>query len=167
MAKIPEATPGLVFRYGYLRIRRYEQGQIVGKERPCCILIPFRRCQILLGHPLHIEERRIAADRHVADDGEVLILPIQSDPPDRAQIGLQMTTDEKRHVGLPDQAPSYIVVSEANIDRWPNGDTHLLPGTANLFAYPRTLTGPFLSRVVAASLRVQDAGKLRVLLRHP
>lgn len=167
MAKIPDAIPGLVFRYGYLRIRQFEAGEIAGKERPCCILIPLKPGQILVGYPLYIEEERHAATRHVADSGEVLILPIQSDPPGRDQIGLEMTEQEKRHVGLPDDAPSYIVVSEANIDRWPNGDMYLLPGKTNAFAYPRTLTGPFLSRVAAAFLKVQAAGKLRLLVRHP
>lgn len=167
MARIPDAIPGLVFRYGYLRIRQFEAGEIVGKERPCCILIPLKQGQTMVGHPLYIEDQRRAATRHVAGNGEVLILPIQSDRPGRDQIGLQMTEGEKRHVGLPDDAPSYIVVSEANIDRWPNGDMYLLPGNANAFAYPRTLTGPFLSRVAAAFLKVQSAGKLRLLLRHP
>jgi hypothetical protein len=167
MAKIPPPVPGLVFRYGYLRIRQYEQGETTGKERPCCILFPLKQGQVIDGYPLHVEEKHLPTNRHVADDGEVLILLIQSDEPGSDQLGLQMTLEDKRYVGLPDDAPSYIIVSEANIDRWPNGDMYLLPGKSNSFVYLRTIGGPLLSRVSAAFLHAQKSRKVRMLLRHP
>jgi hypothetical protein len=167
MAKIPPPVPGLVFRYGYLRIRQYEQGETAGKERPCCILFPLQRGHSIVGYPLHVEEKRSPTNQYVADDGEVLILLIQSDRPAADQLGLELTLEEKRYVGLPDDAPSYVIVSEANIDRWPNGDMYLLPGKSNSFVYQRTLSGPMLSRVTAAFLHVQKLRKVRMLIRHP
>lgn len=167
MAKIPPPIPGLVFRYGYLRIRQYEQGESAGKERPCCILFPLKRGQQITGYPVHVEDQRGPTNRYVADDGEVLILLIQSDKPGADQLGLELTPDEKRYIGLPHDAPSYIIVSEANIDRWPNGDMYLLPGKSNSFAYQRPLSGPMLSRVTASFLHVQKLHKVRMLIRHP
>jgi hypothetical protein len=167
MATIPKPIPGLIFRYGYLRVHQYEAGETVGKERPCCVLIPLKSGQIIHGHPIHVEEKQSTASQHVSDDGEVLILLIQSDLPNSDQIGLEMTEQEKKYVGLPSHAPSYIIVSEVNIDRWPNSDMSLVPGNSNSFVYPRTLSGPFLSRVATAFRHVQKASKLQMLLRHP
>jgi hypothetical protein len=131
MAKIPEPRAGLVFRYRYLRIWQYERSEQVGKERPCCLLVPLKAGQVITGTPVHAEVDASATDRHIAEDGEVLILLIQSDRPSADQIGLELTIDDKRAIGLPADGPSYIIVSEINIDRWPNGDMCLIPGRPN------------------------------------
>jgi hypothetical protein len=167
MARIPEARPGLVFRYRYLRIWQYQRGDHVGKERPCCVLLPLKAGQVISGNPVHNELGNVSAARHVAQDGEVLILLIQSDEPGADQIGLELTVDDKRYVGLPADAPSYVIVSEVNVDTWPNGDMCLVPGRQNAFTYDRPLAGPVLSRVLTAFLKVQQARKVSVLVRHP
>lgn len=64
------------------------------------------------------------------------------------------------------KAPSYAIVSEVNIDRWPNGDMALIPGRQSSFTYDRPLSGPTLSRVFKAFLRVYKMTKTRVLIRH-
>ncbi|MEA2755630.1 MAG: hypothetical protein QOJ54_1919 [Aliidongia sp.] len=167
MASIPEARAGLVFRYRYLRIWQYERGEQVGKERPCCLLVPLKAGQVIRGTPVHAEIDVSATDRHIAEDGEVLILLIQSDRPSADQIGLELTIDDKRSIGLPAEGPSYVIVSEINIDRWPNGDMCLIPSRRNSFTYDRPLPGPTLSRVLEAFLRAHKARKVRVLVRHP
>jgi len=167
MAKIPEPRAGLVFRYRYLRIWQYERGEQVGKDRPCCILLPLKAGQVISGNPVLDEVNTASVERHVARDGEVLILLIQSDPPGADQIGLELSVDDKRYVGLPAEAPSYVIVSEVNVDTWPNGDMSLVPGRLNTFTYDRPLAGPVLSRLLTAFLRVQQARKVRVLVRHP
>jgi len=43
-----------------------------------------------------------------------LILLIQSDKPGHDQIGLELSIDDKRYVGLPAHEPSYVIVSEVN-----------------------------------------------------
>lgn len=167
MAKIPEPRAGLVFRYRFLRIPDYARGDQVGKERPCCILLPLKAGQLVTGSPVHDETKVTAIDAHVAAEGEVLILLIQSDQPGANQAGLELTIEDKRYVGLPSDAPSYVIVSEVNIDRWPNGDMSLVPGRQSAFTYDRPLAGPVLSRIVTAFLKVRAARKVSVLVRHP
>jgi hypothetical protein len=167
MAKIPPARAGLVFRYGYLRIWQYERGEQVGKERPCCILLPLKPGQLVRGTPVHDELRGSAEEQYVAREDEVVIVLVQSDKPGRDQAGIELTTEDKRYVGLPADEPSYVIVSEVNIDRWPNGDMALVPGRANSFTYDRPLAGPTLARVMRAFLYVSDRKKVRVLVRHP
>jgi hypothetical protein len=167
MAKIPEAKAGLVFRYRYLRIWQYENGEHVGKERPCCVLLPLKAGQIIAGSPVHSEAGLSHSQHHVAADGEVLILLIQSDRPSEDQIGLELTIEDKRYVGLSADAPSDVIVSEVNVDTWPNGDMCLVPGRQNNFTYERALAQPVVSRIGRAFLKVQRAGKLGVLARQP
>jgi len=166
VAKIPDPRAGLVFRYRYLRIWQYRRGEQVGKERPCCILLPLKPGQLVTGNPLHDETQRSVVSRDVAEEGDVLILLIQSDPPAADQIGLELTTDDKHYVGLMADAPSYVIVSEINIDKWPNGDMCLIPGRPAAFSYDRPLSGPVLSRVMKAFLKVQAQRKVMLLVRH-
>ena len=167
MAAIPDARSGIVFRYRYLRIWEYERGDQVGKDRPCCILMPLRSGQILEAPPIQRERDPTAMDAHTVDEGEVLILPIQSDPPGQNQLGLELTIQDKRYVGLPSHAPSYVLVSEANLDRWPNADMSLVPGRQGTFTYDRPLAGPVIARILRAFLMAHRTGKLAILVRHP
>ena len=166
MAKIPAARAGLVFRYRYLRVWQYERGEQVGKERPCCLLLPLTPGEIIRGTPVHDEAEGATSEFHIAQESEVLILLIQSDPPDAFQIGLELNPDDKNYVGLPNNSPSYVIVSEANIDRWPNGDMGLIPGRSSSFTYERPLPGPLLARIVKAFLHVNAMKKLQVLVRQ-
>ena len=91
---------------------------------------------------------------------------IQSDAPGPDQVGIELRLEEKRYVGLPDRLPSYAIVSEVNIDRWPNGDMCLLPGGQDRLAYDRPFARPTLSRLIKALLSVVERGKLQVLVRQ-
>ena len=167
MAKIPEPQAGLVFRYRYLRIWQYQRGEQAGKERPCCLLLPLTAGQEVIGNPIHNELGETVISRYIAENNDVLILLIQSDRPGQDQIGLELTIEDKRYVGLDDDAPSYIIVSEANVDKWPNADMCLIPGRQSSFTYSRPLPGPTFARVMRAFLKVREAKKSRVLVRHP
>lgn len=167
MARIPEPRPGLVFRYRYLRVWQYLRGEQVGKERPCCILLSLKPGQAIAGIAIHDEVSGTTQQRYIAGDNEVLIVLVQSDPPGADQAGLPLSLEDKRYIGLPADAPSYVIVSEANIDRWPNADMCLVPGRPTSFTYDRPLSGPTLSRVMRAFLRVHATGKTRLLIRQP
>jgi len=79
-----------------LRVWQYARGDDVGKECPCCILLPLRKGQIVSGAPVHVESTAATVVRHVSDDGDVLILPIQSNPPGQLQMGLELPVDVKK-----------------------------------------------------------------------
>ena len=166
MAKIPEARSGLVFRYRYLRVWQYQGGEQVGKDRPCCILLPLKPGQEVVGAAVYDEAGRSATTRHIAGRDDVLIVLIQSDPPGTDQVGLELSLEDKRHIGLPADSPSNIIVSEVNLDRWPNGDMSLVPGRQTSFTYNRPVPGPTLSRIMKAFLRVVEAKKVMVLVRQ-
>lgn len=167
MAKIPTAQAGLVFRYAFLRLWQYQEGAQTSKDRPCCLLLPLKEGQVVAATQVHNETDRSLSSRHVAQEGEVLILLIQSDQPNHDQLGLELSIDDKRYVGLPANEPSYVIVSEVNLDRWPNPDMSLVPGRSNSFTYDRPLSGPVMSRIATAFLKAQRENKIKLLVRHP
>lgn len=166
MSRFPEPREGLVFRYRYLRIWQYMRGEQVGKERPCCILLPLKPGQVIAASAVYDEAHGSVSKRHEARAGDVMIVLIQSDPPAADQIGIELSLADKRYIGLPADKPSYVILSEMNVDRWPNADLAPVPGR-DTFAYDRPLPGPTLSRMVKAFLKVQELRKAKVLIRHP
>jgi|GEM_PF-850626 len=167
MARIPTAQPGLIFRYAFLRLWQYQAGAQSSKDRPCCLLLPLKEGQVVAASPVHNETDRSLSSRYVARAGEVLILLIQSDKPGADQIGLELSIDDKRYVGLPANEPSYVIVSEVNLDSWPNPDMSLVPNRPNSFTYDRPRSGPVMSRIATAFLKAQRENKLKLLVRHP
>lgn len=110
---LPEPKPGLVFRYDYLWSRQAQAGGDSGKERPACL---------------------VAA----SDPGEkprfVVILPITHSRPDKDTVAVEIPARVKAALGM-DDLPSWVVVSEHNVDEWPNGGLAPLPGRQGVFAY--------------------------------
>jgi hypothetical protein len=102
---IPKPEPGLVFRYDYLWSREATAGQDYGKERPVCLAVTL-----------------------IPAIGElyVVILPITHSPPDAQTAAVELPTRVKQSLGLDDQ-PSWVVVSEYNVDSWPNAGIAPLP----------------------------------------
>lgn len=49
-------------------------------------------------------------------------------------MGIEVPARVRKTLGL-DHAPSWVIVSEHNIDEWPNGGLSPLPGQPNVFAY--------------------------------
>jgi hypothetical protein len=111
--------------------------------------------------------RKIPTVDYVARKGDVVIVLIQSDPPDKDQLGVVIDIDTKRYIGLPDDKPSYAIVSEVNIDTWPNAGIRSLLGRKGEFAYPRSMPGPKLSAIAQRFLQLRERKHLKSLVRHP
>jgi hypothetical protein len=110
---LPEPKPGLVIRYDYLWSREAAAGRELGKERPACL---------------------VAASDSTAHPRFVVILPITHTRPVGDTIGIEIPAQVRRALGL-DDAPSWVIVSEYNVDEWPNGGLTPLPGQAGVFSY--------------------------------
>lgn len=109
----PEPKPGLVVRYDYLWSREAAAGRDQGKDRPTCLL---------------------AATDSLTRPRYVVLLPITHTPPDSDAVGIEIPAKVKRALGL-DDAPSWVIVSEHNIDEWPNAGFSPLPGRPGVFSY--------------------------------
>jgi len=109
----PEPKPGLVVRYDYLWAREAERGQDQGKDRPTCL---------------------VAASDSAARPRYVVLLPITHTPPLGDTIGVEIPAKVRQAIGLDDE-PSWVIVSEHNIDELPNGGLSPVPGKTGVFAY--------------------------------
>ena len=110
---LPEPRPGLVIRYDYIWTREAAAGRDQGKERPACL---------------------VAAMDPVALPRFVVILPITHTQPDNNAVGVEIPARVRQALGL-DDAPSWVIVSEHNVDEWPNGGLAPLPGQPGVFSY--------------------------------
>jgi hypothetical protein len=112
---LPEARPGLVFRYEYIWKRQELAGQTTGeKERPVCIVL---------------------AVGGAAGSLRVLIVPITTREPGPDVPAMEIPPAVKRHLGLDAGRPSWIILSEANLDSWPSPDMRPIPGQPGRFDY--------------------------------
>lgn len=153
MSKIPPATPGLLFRYNYQRLGSRRVGTGFGdKVRPACLLLPLPAGTKMPGVLSGADGK--PAD-YVAVQDDVIILLIQSDPPNDNQSGIELTPDLKRLCGLPTDRTSWLITSEFNIDSWPNADMELVDYRTKSFVYGK-LPGPTLGRVAKQFLELRS-----------
>jgi hypothetical protein len=110
---LPRPEPGLVIRYDYLWHRETGSARASGKERPACL---------------------VATLDDEADPQLVLILPITHSRPSGETIAVEIPLTVAEHIGL-DDARSWIVISEANVDFWPNAGLAPVPGKRGVYAY--------------------------------
>jgi hypothetical protein len=110
---IPDPKPGWVIRYDYLWIDEAVAGRDQGKDRPACL---------------------VAASDSTASPRFVVILPITHKPPDRNSVGVAIPARVRQAIGL-DDVPSWAIVSEHNVDEWPNAGLAPLPGRPGVFSY--------------------------------
>ncbi len=110
---LPDPRPGLIVRYDYLWSREAASGRNQGKDRPACL---------------------IAASDSLIKPRYVVLLPITHSPPDAHSIGIAIPAKVKQAIGL-DDLPSWVIVSEHNIDEWPNGGLSPVPGRPSIFSY--------------------------------
>lgn len=110
---VPDPKPGLVIRYDYLWLHEADAGRDQGKDRPACL---------------------VAASDSAANPRFVVILPITHSPPSGVTVGVEIPPRVRRAIGL-DDAPCWVVVSEHNVDEWPNPGLSPLPGQPGTFAY--------------------------------
>ena len=133
---LPEPKPGLVVRYDYLWTREAAAGRDQGKERPACL---------------------VAATDSLASPRFVVILPITHTPPDKGTVGVEIPPKVRQAIGL-DDAPSWVIVSEHNVDEWPNGGLAPLPGRPGVFSYGFIPPGLF-AQVKAKFLELSKQGR--------
>jgi hypothetical protein len=133
---LPEPRPGLVFRYDYLWSREAALGRDQGKERPACLVA--------------------ALDSTIAPRF-VVILPITHTPPDKGTVGLEIPAKVRQAIGL-DDAPSWVIVSDHNVDEWPNGGLAPVPGRPGVFSYGFIPPGLF-AQVKAKFLELAGQGR--------
>lgn len=133
---LPEPRPGLVIRYGYLWTREAAIGRDQGKERPACL---------------------VAAMDSIALPRFVVILAITQARPDKGTVGVEIPAKVREALGL-DDVPSWIIVSEHNVDEWPNGGLAPLPGRPGVFSYGFIPPGLF-AQVKAKFLELYERGR--------
>jgi hypothetical protein len=139
---LPEPRPGLVIRYDYLWAREAAAGRDQGKERPACL---------------------VAAMDSVATPRFVVILPITHTLPDKDTVGVEIPAKVRRAIGL-DDAPSWVIVSEHNVDEWPNAGLAPVPGRPGVFSYgfiPPGLFAQVKAKFLEQSGRGRSAGVRR------
>ena len=110
---IPEPSPGLVVRYDYLWSRDAAVGRTQGKDRPACL---------------------VAASDSETKPRFVVLLPITHSPPLGDTVAIEIPAKVRQTIGLDDE-PSWVVVSEYNVDEWPNAGLMPVPGKPDVFAY--------------------------------
>ena len=110
---LPDPKPGLVVRYDYVWVHEAAAGQDHGKDRPTCL---------------------VAASDSVARPRYVVLLPITHTPPSGDTIGIEIPSKVKKAIGL-DDLPSWVIVSEYNVDEWPNGGLSQVPNRTGEFSY--------------------------------
>jgi len=132
---LPEPKPGLVIRYDPLWSREAAAGR-EGKERPACL---------------------VAATDPTASPRFVVILPITHTRPEKDTVGVEIPAKVREALGL-DDAPSCVIVSEHNVDEWPNGGLAPLPGRPGVFSYGFIPPGLF-AQVKARFLELYEKGR--------
>jgi hypothetical protein len=110
---LPRPQPGLIVRYDYLWAEEAAAGREQGKDLPTCLVA--------------------ASDSSVAPRF-VVFLPITHSPPTGATVGIEIPPNARHAIGLDDQ-PCWVVVSEHNVDAWPNSGLLPIPGRPGIFAY--------------------------------
>lgn len=110
---LPEPQSGLVLRYDYLWTHEAAAGRRQGKDRPVCL---------------------VAAIDRPARPRYVVLLPITHTPPTGDTTGIEIPARVKQALGLDDER-SWIIVSEHNVDTWPNAGLSPLPGQPGEYAY--------------------------------
>jgi hypothetical protein len=132
---------GTVFRYAYLWAREADEGFEEGlKSRPAVVIA------------VAISER------------EVVALAITHTAPADKSEAVEIPSTVKRSLHL-DSERSWIVVSEANIFKWPGPDIRMIPGADPPTAIFGRIPPALLQRVARALLSSRKRQRLRLVQR--
>jgi hypothetical protein len=88
-------------------------GRTQGKDRPACL---------------------VAASDSETKPRFVVLLPITHSPPLGDTVAIEIPEKVRQAIGLDDES-SWVVVSEYNVDGWPNAGLMPVPGKPDVFAY--------------------------------
>ena len=133
---LPEPQPGLVIRYDYLWTREAAAGRQQGKDPPACL---------------------VAATDSTTKPRFVVILPITHTAPSGDTVGIEIPAKVRAAIGL-DDAPSWVIVSDHNIDEWPNAGLAPIPGRPGIFSYGFVPPGLF-KQIKGKFLELADASQ--------
>ena len=86
-----------------------------------------------------------------------MLLPITHTPPAGDTVGIEIPARVRQALGL-DDAPSWVIVSEHNVDEWPNAGLSPLPGQPDSFSYGFIPPGLF-AQIKARFLELARAKK--------
>lgn len=139
---LPKPEPGLVIRYDYLWLGETGSARTSGKERPACL---------------------VATLDDEADPQLVLILPITHSKPKANTAGIEIPRLVAERLGL-DHARSWVVISEANVDFWPNAGLAPVPGRRGTFAYG-FLPPTFFEKVKSDFLKLFEKRRAKLVRR--
>lgn len=132
---LPEPKPGLVIRYDYLWTREAAGGRQQSKERPACL---------------------VAASDSAVTPRFVVILPITHSAPTRDTVAIEIPAKVAQALSL-DEARSWVVVSDHNVDEWPNAGLAPIPGLPGIFSYGFIPPGLF-AQIKAQFLELSEHG---------
>jgi hypothetical protein len=133
---LPDPQPGLVIRYDYLSTREAAAGRQQGKDRPACL---------------------VAATDSTLKPRFVVLLPITHTAPSGDTVGIEIPAKVRAAIGLDDQ-PSWVIVSDHNVDEWPNAGLASIPGRAGMFSYGFVPPGLF-KQIKSKFLELADPGQ--------
>lgn len=133
---LPEPRPGLVVRYDYLWTREASEGRQQSKDRPTCL---------------------VAASDSSTTPRFVVILPITHSAPRGDDVGIEIPHKVRRALGL-DDAPSWVLVSDHNVDEWPNAGLTPVPGRQDVWSYGFIPPGLF-AQIKARFLELAEQGR--------
>jgi hypothetical protein len=139
---LPEPKPGLVIRYDYLWSHETAAVRDQSKQRPACL---------------------VAAMDSVASPRFVVILAITHTPPDQNTVGVEIPAKVGAALGL-DDAPNWVIVSEHNVDEWPNGGLATVPGRPRVFSdgfIPPSLYAQVTAKFLELCKQIRSEGVLR------
>ena len=139
---LPDPKPGLVVRYDYLWTHEAAAGRDQGKTRPTCL---------------------IAATDPAVLPRYVVLLPITHTPPGADSAGIEIPARVRQALGL-DDTLSWMIVSEHNIDEWPNAGLSPLPGQPDVFSDGFIPPG-LLAQIKARFLELARAKESRTVRR--
>jgi len=133
---LPDPQAGLVIRYDYLWTREAAAGRQQGKDRPACL---------------------VAATDSTVRPRFVVILPITHTAPSGDTVGIEIPAKVRAAIGLDDQ-PSWVIVSDHNVDEWPNAGLAPIPGRPEMFSYGFVPPGLF-RQIKSKFLELADLGQ--------
>jgi hypothetical protein len=94
----------------------------------------------------------------------VIVLPVTHSPPSPADSAVEIPLATKRRLGL-DEAPSWIVISEANEFGWPGPDLRPAIGGANLSIAYGELPADLFRKVRDAFVQAYRLRRARLVKR--
>jgi len=111
-------------------------GRQQGKGRPACL---------------------VAANDSATTPRFVVILPITHSAPGGDDVGIEIPHKVRRALGF-DEAPSWVLVSDHNVDEWPNAGLTAVPSRPDAWSYGFIPPGLF-AQIKARFLELAEQGR--------